>query len=402
LTFSVLAFLTVLLLFTGCERSTLPGEAKDMVPDKFLNGDIIAGKYIVLISKTAISESKLMGASTDRDRSALVREAAEMIFRENRLVSPIFDYVYGTAVFGFSGTLTENDARILASDHRVVSVEPDKVIALSPGKGKPNPNNPVQTVPWGITRVGGGIPPAPGKRVWIIDTGIDFTHPDLNVNTGLSATFVTGTSNASDQNGHGTHVAGTVGALNNTIGVIGVAPGVELVSVRVLNKNGSGTTSGVIAGVNYVAANAAGGDVANMSLGGGISTSLDQAVLNASNAKGGIWFSLAAGNESDNAANHSPARVNGPFVITVSAMDINDNWAYFSNFGSGVDWCAPGVSILSTWKGGGYNTISGTSMAAPHIAGLLVLKSTTTAANLVSGGTVQNDPDNNPDPIGHY
>ncbi len=130
-----------------------------------------------------------------------------------------------------------------------------------------------------------------------------------------------------------------------------------------------------------------------MSLGGGVSSTLDNAVIAASNT--GVKFALAAGNESDDAANHSPARANGPNIFTISAMDINDNFASFSNFGAGVDFAAPGVSILSTWKGGGYNTISGTSMATPHVCGLLLL------GNVGTDGFVKNDPDGNPDPIAH-
>jgi subtilisin family serine protease len=129
-----------------------------------------------------------------------------------------------------------------------------------------------------------------------------------------------------------------------------------------------------------------------MSLGGSISTALDEAVVDA--AATGIRFTLAAGNESDNADNHSPARAEGPNVFTVSVFDSNGNFASFSNFGSHVDWAEPGVGIKSTWKGSSYNTISGTSMAAPHLAGLLL------AGGLKNGGFVKNDPDGNPDPIG--
>ena len=130
-----------------------------------------------------------------------------------------------------------------------------------------------------------------------------------------------------------------------------------------------------------------------MSLGGGVSPALDQAVVDAAQASGAI-FCLAAGNEGDDANNHSPARANGTNIVTVSASDINDNFAYFSNYGNPpIDWCAPGVSIKSTWKNGGYNTISGTSMATPHVAGVLLLGAGKTS------GTVNGDPDGDPDPI---
>ncbi|NQU52743.1 MAG: S8 family serine peptidase, partial [Bacteroidetes bacterium] len=133
-------------------------------------------------------------------------------------------------------------------------------------------------------------------------------------------------------------------------------------------------------------------DVANMSLGGGVSTTLDDAVVAASAS---CPFVLAAGNESDDADNHSPARAEGANIYTISAMDINDNWAYFSNYGTHVDYCAPGYSIYSCYKGGGYTTMSGTSMAAPHAAGVLLMGVPQTS------GYVNGDKDNNPDPIIH-
>ncbi|PKP34958.1 MAG: peptidase S8, partial [Bacteroidetes bacterium HGW-Bacteroidetes-15] len=249
---------------------------------------------------------------------------------------------------------------------------------------------PSQVIPWGIARVGYATYTGT-KKAWVIDSGIDLTHPDLNVNTALSVTYIARTT-PNDDNGHGSHVAGTIAAINNTIGVVGVAAGAQLVAVKVLDRRGSGAYSGVIAGVDYVGANAASGDVANMSLGGPVSDALDAAVLSA--AGKGIKFALAAGNESTNANNSSPARVNHANVYTISAMSINDIWASFSNYGNPpVDYCLPGVSINSTWKSGGYNTISGTSMASPHAAGILMW------GTFRTDGYVSNDPDGNPDPI---
>ena len=155
------------------------------------------------------------------------------------------------------------------------------------------------------------------------------------------------------------------------------------------------TYLGTQIGEDYVAANAAPGDVANLSLGGGIYELTDLAVI-ALGAKG-IYVALAAGNESEDAENHSPARAEGANLYTVSAMDINDNWASFSNFGDHVDYCAPGVNVFSTYKGGAFATMSGTSMAAPHVCGLLLL----TNDNLTTDGYVNGDPDGNPDPIAH-
>jgi len=223
----------------------------------------------------------------------------------------------------------------------------------------------------------------------VIDSGIDLDHKDLNVDKAKSKTYVGKTPD--DENGHGTHVAGTIAAINNSIGVVGVAAGAPVVAVRVLDRRGSGSISGVIKGVDYVAQNCVSSDVANMSLGGSYYKPLNDAVIAAS---GKCPFFIAAGNSGDNAEKYSPASANGPNVYTVSAFKSGDTWASFSNHGSVVDYAEPGVSIYSTWKGGGYNTISGTSMATPHLAGVKLVGSITT------DGTVNNDPDGKPDPIG--
>jgi subtilisin family serine protease len=219
--------------------------------------------------------------------------------------------------------------------------------------------------------------------VAIIDTGIELTHPDLNVFKNV--TYVRRTSSGNDDNGHGTHVAGTVAALDNSIGVVGVAPGARLWGVKVLDKNGSGYTSDVIKGVDYVTANAASIEVANMSLGGGNSPSLNAAI--ASSVAQGVVYVVAAGNSAADAGNYSPA--NSPDVLCVSAIvdtdgtggglgpgtsyGADDTFASFSNYGSVVDIAAPGVNIFSTYKGQTYATLSGTSMASPHVAGVVAL-----------------------------
>ncbi|WP_299216845.1 S8 family peptidase [uncultured Dokdonia sp.] len=302
---------------------------------------------------------------------------------------------YGYTFNGFAAELSDAQLNDLRKDPRVHSIEQDFTIKAKPGGGNGGGGSPAQVTPYGTTRVGGGTTTS-SNTAWVIDSGIDLTHPDLNVDIARSISFLTGSpSNQSpnDQNGHGTHVAGTIAAIDNNIGSVGVAPGSTVAAVRVLDRRGSGSNSGVIAGVDYVAANGSNGDVANMSLGGGISTALDNAVISA--ASTGVKFVLAAGNESQDANNSSPARANGNNVYTISAMDINDNFAYFSNYGSPVDYCAPGVAVFSTWKGGGYNTINGTSMAAPHAAGVLLL------GNASTSGFVNNDPDGSPDPIIH-
>ena len=219
-------------------------------------------------------------------------------------------------------------------------------------------------------------------------------HPDLNVDQTRGINFVTTSALPDDDNGHGTHCAGIVAAKNNNLGVIGVAAGATVVPIKVLNRRGTGAYSAIIAGVDYVAANGKAGDAVNMSLGGPTYQALDDAILNL--ASKGIKVALAAGNESQSTNNVSPGRVNGTNIYTISAMGTGDLWASYSNYTNPpIDYCAPGSSIYSTYKSGGYATLSGTSMATPHVCGILLL------GNISTDGTVKNDPDGNADPIAH-
>jgi subtilisin family serine protease len=212
-----------------------------------------------------------------------------------------------------------------------------------------------------------------GVRAYIIDTGIRTDHNEFGGRATFAANFAGGQS--VDCNGHGTHVAGTVGGKT-----YGVAKGVTLVAVKVLNCAGSGTTTGVVNGINWVAVNRVRPAVANMSLGGGASSAIDAALNGAVNA--GVTFAVAAGNSSANACNYSPARA--PAAITVGATTSTDVRASYSNFGSCLDIFAPGSGITSAWKNNttATKTISGTSMASPHVAGAaaLYLQGTTNVA----------------------
>lgn len=356
-----------------------------------LKSAAFSAKYIVVLKEDASISN-----SDAQSRQDKVKAKAIGLLRKNGITESV-EEVYGTALQGFAVKMAPGQVKKLALDENVKYIEEDQVITLSPihENGKPSGGGttpPTQTTPWGITRVGGGATYTGTNRVWIIDTGIDLDHPDLNVDVANAANY-TRAKSADDDNGHGSHVAGTIAAKNNTIGVVGVAAGALVVPVKVLDRSGSGSNSGVIAGIDYVASKAVADDVANMSLGGGVSTTLDNAVLNASQK---CKFALAAGNETDDANNHSPARVNGLNIYTVSAMANGDVWASYSNYGNPpVDFCAPGSSIYSTYKGGGYATLSGTSMAAPHVAGLLLL------GNVNTSGYVTGDPDGNADPIAH-
>jgi aqualysin 1 len=276
-------------------------------------------------------------------------------------------HAYSRVLKGFAADLTEKQAALLASDPSVMSIEADQPMKAF-----------AQTIPWGITTTsatlsstlaGNGSGAVSGVNVYVIDTGIA-THGDLNLVKHVNMT--TDRKNY-DCNGHGTHVAGTIGARDNSGSVVGMAPGVALTGVKVLDCSGSGTTSGVIKGVDWVTANAARPAVANMSLGGGTSTALDSAISKA--VASGVVFAIAAGNSAVNACSVSPARIGGSVAgaITAGATDSAEAEAYFSNYGSCVDTWSPGVRILSTYLNAGIATMSGTSMASPHVAGAAAL-----------------------------
>jgi len=300
---------------------------------------------------------------------------------------------YKHAIKGFSATLSSDDAAALKMEPGVIDVVQDEEVFID---AKPV-SQPAQRLPTGVNRINAENKAniGTGIEVAVIDTGIDSTHPDLKGVVLGGVTCVGGTPE--DQNGHGTHVSGTIAALNNGIGVIGVSPGAKLWSVRVLNAQGAGSWSSIICGIDWVTARASRIKVANMSLGGTGSAGTDcnssplrRAICNSVAA--GVTYVVAAGNESDDVKNHVPAAY--PETIAVSALaDSNgsacgggastsygadDAFASFSNYATQpTDLSrligAPGVSIYSTWKGGGYSTISGTSMASPHVAGVAAL-----------------------------
>ncbi len=387
----LLVILSVLAILAGCKKESARSGLSDNSPDEciqkaaFNNGEIIEGRYIVfyksnLASARGVTQQKLNSFSSG-------------VLSKNNINKAALELSFSGEPGGFIASLSAEEASRLNKDENIAFVEPDRIISLGSCFTIAAP----RLITWNVNRVGYGN--GIGKRAWVIDTGIDFEHPDLTVDAGQSKSFINGESSAKDENGHGTHVAGIIGAKNNTVGVLGVASGATLVSLRVLDKEGNGLLSYIIQALAYVNTHASAGDVVNLSVGNdeGISNTLDQQVRNT--AAKGIYIAIAAGNEKDLANKYSPARTNAANVYTVSAIDSLDNFAKFSNYGNDViDFAAPGVRILSTYTNGRYAYLSGTSMAAPHVAGLLLLKGN----NIATSGNVKNDPDGVADMIAHY
>jgi len=347
------------------------------------SGEIKASQYIVAFSPVINSRTS--------SRISLDQVSKDVLQRNTIDVSALKTSFIGEPG-GFIATMTPDQAEALRHDESIEVVEPDRVISLGSCFTVVEP----RLVTWNINRIGYGN--GIGKTAWIVDSGIDFDHPDLAADQTRSRSFVEGQTSADDQNGHGTHVAGIIGAKNNTIGVLGVASGASLVALKVLDKDGEGNLSYIIQAIAYINTVADAGDVINMSVGGESGSDiLDQQVRNT--AARGIYFAIAAGNDNKLANLSSPARVNASNVYTISAVDSLDNFASFSNYGNDVvDFAAPGVRILSTWMNNKYAYASGTSMAAPHVAGLLLLR----GRSITSSGVAKNDPDGTPDPIAHY
>jgi subtilisin family serine protease len=272
-------------------------------------------------------------------------------------------FTYGASVHGFAASLNAGQLNALRYNPDVAYIEQDGVATISTTQSGAT---------WGLDRIDQRNRPLSGTytytttasnvTAYIIDTGIQASHPQFGGRAAAAYDYAGGSG--ADCNGHGTHVAGTIGSAT-----YGVAKGVKLRGVRVLDCAGSGSYSAIIAGIDWVRTHAVKPAVANMSLGGGLNSTLNTAATNLANS--GVFLAVAAGNENQNACNVSPASAAG--VFTTAASTSTDAKASYSNWGSCVDGYAPGSSITSTWTGSGTNTISGTSMASPHVAGVAAL-----------------------------
>lgn len=333
----------------------MPANAAESAPEGTIVGassaGAIEGSYII-----TLKEGQVTAGSTD-GTSLLGKYDAKVT------------HTYKAALNGYAAELDASDAKKLAADPAVDQVFANKKVSITGEQSNP-PS-------WGLDRIDQAELPldnsysypdsaGAGSTVYVIDTGVHISHEDFGGRAVHGYDAVDDDDDASDGNGHGTHVASTAAGE-----AYGVAKEADIVAVRVLDDNGSGTTAGVVAGVDWVTDNADGPSVANMSLGGGADQVLDTAVENSINA--GVSYAVAAGNSSADASGFSPARVDT--ALTVGATDNDDSRAVYSNYGSAVNIFAPGTNITAAWHTGdtATNTISGTSMASPHVAGVAAL-----------------------------
>ncbi|MFE6132335.1 S8 family serine peptidase [Streptomyces sp. NPDC056437] len=335
--------------------SALPAGAAEPEPSGVIQNagapGAVKGSYIVTLRESAADAGSTAGKALAAEYGAKIRKT------------------YSAALNGYSVQLSEAQARKFAADPAVVSVVQNRVFTAT--ATQPNPPS------WGLDRIDQRALPAnrsytypdtagEGVTAYIIDTGVRITHSDFGGRASYGYDAIDNDNTAQDGNGHGTHVAGTVAGTGH-----GVAKKARIVGVRVLDNSGSGTTEQVVAGIDWVTRNAVKPAVANLSLGGGVDPALDTAVRNS--IASGVTYVIAAGNDGANASNYSPARVTE--AITVGSTTSTDARSSFSNYGTVLDIFAPGSSITSSWNTGdaATNTISGTSMATPHVAGAAAL-----------------------------
>jgi subtilisin family serine protease len=373
----------LLLFFAFSANSAMAQDSNNFTP--------IPGQYIVLIKETVLTPVCLQQTEVaDREQTA-VNNAP---LRTNNLVKlkslrsslGIAETAvlaeYADVVVGFTAQLTNQEVLRLQQHPDVEGVYQDyEVMSTFPDLEELPKGTEVtgQVTTCAITNAGGYLDGSTKSNyIWILDTGIDLDHPDLNVvtNPSLAKSFIPGVG-PDDDHGHGTHVAGIAAAKNNGIGVVGVSAGAKVVPVKVLGSSGGGTWSQLLQGLNHVATYDKTNDVVNLSMGGYPITNCENSDVTLRNAirnlgTSGTYVCIAAGNESGDAAKSRPGCINGVRVFTVGAMSCAKACATYSNWSSSVvDWVATGSSVYSTYKNGGYATMSGTSQATPVVSGII-------------------------------
>lgn len=382
--------------------------------------ELIPDQYIVVLKESAAQPVKKQEKKiNNREQKAAANNPARLkalakvkeIHEKKGIKSSAIINEYTEIMVGFSAKLTGQEKRALEEDPEVEAVIQDYVIEIGPMTTEPNPSDvgyldyrqeigngsnesgpsaeadheqidlPAQYLGCNITRSGGFTDGSSKSTfIWIMDSGIDLEHPDLNVNTKYGKSFIFLHPSFDDDHGHGTHCAGIAAAKNNSIGVVGISAGAKVVPIKVLNSNGKGSWSTLISGLDYVAKYDIKGDVVSMSIGGYGYSNCEN-----SNAKmrdairllgsSGTYVVMAAGNDNADARLNRPGCINGTNVFTVGSITCSNSCSSFSNFNTSssvpVDWVAVGSSVYSTCKGGYYCTKSGTSMATPAVAGII-------------------------------
>lgn len=417
-----LFFTTIIILafLSACSKDEvdfLPEENSNQIEkltkkNQYPTQEAIPEEYIIVFKESLEEKNINNYEATQREGSQELlkiqqyyKQKSLKVLSDNGLNEKNLSHVYTGAMQGFHAKgVSSEELKKLETDKRIEYIEPNYIVRINLPKPENQKGlsedellkqteenskmNPIgggintllangETLPWGVAYVGRRAHGGTGRTAWVLDTGIA-PHPDLRIRGALSRSFVNGEASWRDLNGHGTHVAGTIAAKNNGRGVIGVSYGSRVVAVKVLNRSGSGSVAGIIAGIDYVYNRAVANDVFNYSIGfrnRSINTSLEVAMRRLAGRR--IYGALAAGNNNDNTQFFSPQRLRTARTWIIGAINrVNKRPIDFSNFGVSVDRWAPGEMVTSTWLNGRYNTISGTSMASPHVAGILLARGT--------------------------
>lgn len=396
------------------EEITHKQEPEEHVPNNyivFFNPKAVPSFYDVYPEDKFESREQLMEAFSSFEKQKTA-EIMDIVQGKMGIEAKQISQVYTGIITGFAVQMSQGEIKEFVerakNSELVQSVGQDIYVNFD---SSPTPESvvsspmPPQSVDWGVQFTGSGDGSRLFNWAFVLDTGVDLDHPDLKVSRGWSRSYVAGEASPDDNQGHGTHVAGIIAAKDNDIGTKGVAAGATVVSVKVLSGVRRSKWSELFRGVSYAGAVAWRGDVLNLSLGGpkpswweslwgDVRNDIENCLRNI--GQRGRYVTIAAGNEASNANDYTPARTNGVNIFTISNMTSTRRLAGDSNFGNGpVDYAAPGSGIYSTYRNGRYATMSGTSMAAPHVAGILLIN----RGRINTNGRLVWDRDANRDPI---